>query len=343
MSTAAAKAKPRGRETNQKHGTSPRNLRHQKNLLINRELSWLEFNRRVLEEALDQRHPLERLKFLAIFSSNLDEFFMVRVSGLQEALAAGITETSPDGMTASEQLKQISVRLRPMLETQMRCLKMDVLPNLAERGIVIRPYEGLNRREKKTASDYFLENVFPILTPQAVDPGHPFPYISNLSLNLGVMVAPQQRKKTNEPVGSLKGARFARIKLPPIVPKLVPIDEKGASFTFLGSLISANIEALFPQMITGRCHLFRVTRDADHDIKEDEASDLLRTMQQHVRQMRFGDAVRLEVSAQMPNEMASYLTEALELTTDDVYSVDGPFNIPDLMQLYELDSSLRSC
>ncbi|MCM3900952.1 MAG: polyphosphate kinase 1, partial [Pyrinomonadaceae bacterium] len=338
MSTAAAKAKPRGRETTQKHRTSPRNLRHQKHLLINRELSWLEFNRRVLEEALDQRHPLlERLKFLAIFSSNLDESFMIRVSGLQEALAAGITETSPDGMTASEQLKEISARLRPMLETQMRCLKMDVLPNLAERGIVIRPYEGLNRREKKTANDYFLENVFPILTPQAVDPGHPFPYISNLSLNLGVMVAPQRRKKTNEPVGTLKGARFARIKLPPIVPKLVPIDEKGSSFTFLGSLISANIEALFPQMITGRCHLFRVTRDADHDIKEDEASDLLRTMQQHVRQMRFGDAVRLEVAAQMPSEMVSYLTEALELTRDDVYSVDGPFNIPDLMQLYEMD------
>ena len=231
MSTAAAKAKPRGRETNQKHVTSPRNLRHQKHLLINRELSWLEFNRRVLEEALDQRHPLlERLKFLAIFSSNLDEFFMVRVSGLQEALAAGITETSPDGMTASEQLKEISARLRPMLETQMRCLKMEVLPNLAERGIVIRPYEELNRREKKTANDYFLENVFPILTPQAVDPGHPFPHL-NLSLNLGVMVAPQAEE--NKRTGwCLKGARFARIKLPPIVPKLVPIDEKGSALRF---------------------------------------------------------------------------------------------------------------
>ena len=338
MSTAAAKPTTKGREAIQKRPTLPRNLRHQRNLLINRELSWLEFNRRVLEEALDQRHPLlERLKFLAIFSSNLDEFFMVRVSGLQEALDAGITETSPDGMTASEQLKEISARLRPMLETQMRCLKMDVLPNLTERAILIRPYEELNRREKKTANDYFLENVFPILTPQAVDPGHPFPYISNLSLNLGVMVAPQQRKKANEAAGALKGARFARIKLPPIVPKLIPVDEKGATFTFLGSLVAANIKTLFPQMKTGRCYLFRVTRDADHDIKEDEASDLLRTMQQHVRQMRFGDAVRLEVAANMPGEMVSYLTEALQLTTDDVYAVDGPFNIPDLMQLYELD------
>ena len=302
MSTAAAKAKTKGRDAIQKRPTSPRNLRQQKHLLINRELSWLEFNRRVLEEALDQRHPLlERLKFLAIFSSNLDEFFMVRVSGLQEALDAGVTETSPDGMTASDQLREISARLRPMLETQMRCLKADVLPSLAEQGIVIRSYEKLNRREKKTANDYFLENVFPILTPQAVDPGHPFPYISNLSLNLGVMVAPQQSRKTTEAAGGMKGARFARIKLPPIVPKLIPIDEKGASFTFLGSLIAANIATLFPQMKTGRCYLFRVTRDADHDIKEDEASDLLRTMQQHVRQMRFGDAVRLEVAADMPS------------------------------------------
>ena len=315
----------------------PRNLRHQKHLLINRELSWLQFNQRVLEEALSARHPLlERLKFLAIFSSNLDEFFMVRISGLKEALDAGITETSPDGMTAEEQLREISVRLRPMLEAQMKCFKGDVLPKLAAEGIVIRAYEELNRREKKIANDYFQENVFPILTPQAVDPGHPFPYISSLSLNLGVMVAPQHYKKKTEGFVMQKEVRFARIKLPPIVPKLIPVDEKG-NFTFLGSLIAANIEALFPQMKTDQCYLFRVTRDADHDIKEDEASDLLRTMQQHVRQRRFGDAVRLEVAAKMPREMVSYLTAALELTPQDVYVVDGPFNIPDLMQLYDLD------
>jgi polyphosphate kinase len=333
MSSAVAKTK----KPPAKNAILPRNLRQQKHLLINRELSWLEFNRRVLEEALDQRHPLlERLKFLSIFSSNLDEFFMIRVSGLQEALEAGITDVSPDGMTASEQLKEIRARLKPMLEIQMHTLKTDVLPSLAKNGIVIRSYRDLNKREKKFANDYFLENVFPILTPQAVDPGHPFPYISNLSLNLAVMVAPQQRKKSSEASGSLKGARFARIKLPPIVPKLIPVDDKG-SFTFLGSLVSANIEALFPNMRTSKCYLFRVTRDADHDIKEDEASDLLRTMQQHLRRMRFGDAVRLEVSANMPAEMVSYLTEALELSADDVYPVDGPFNIPDLMQLYDLD------
>jgi polyphosphate kinase len=338
MNTAATKAKSTGHPTNRKRATRERNLRQQKHLLLNRELSWVEFNRRVLEEALDQRHPLlERLKFLAIFSSNLDEFFMIRVSGLKEALDAGVTETSPDGMTSAEQLKEISARLRPIVEAQMNCLKLDVLPRLAGEGIVIRAYEELNRREKKIANDYFLENVFPILTPQAVDPGHPFPYISNLSLNLGVMVAPQQRKKTNEVPGVSKAVRFARVKLPPMVPRLIPIDEKGASFTFLGSLISANIAALFPNMKTGRCHLFRVTRDADHEIKEDEAGDLLRTMQKHVRQLRFGDAVRLEVATNMPKEMVAYLTQALELTENDVYGVDGPFNIPDLMQLYDMD------
>ena len=259
---------------------------------------------------------------------------MVRVSGLQESLAGGFGEISPDGMTPAEQLKAIRARLNPMLEQQMNCLKQQVFPALEEHHIVIRRYRDLSKREKKVADEYFLENVFPILTPQAVDPGHPFPYVSNLSLNLGVMVEPEQTKKKGN--GTMAQARFARIKLPPIVPKLIPVDDKG-TFTFLGSLTAANIQTLFPGMKTGRCHLFRVTRDADFEIKEDEASDLLRTMQQHVRRMRFGDAARLEVSATMPKEMVSFLTQSLELTPDDVYVVDGPFNIPDLMQLYELD------
>ena len=335
MSIAVGKTR-RASATSKKDGLA-RNLRNQQHLLINRELSWLKFNYRVLEEALDNRHPLlERLKFLAIFSSNLDEFFMIRVSGLQEALAAEIAETSPDGMSASEQLAEISAQVRPVLDEQLRCLCDDVLPKLAAAGIRIRRYEELNKRERKTADNYFLENVFPILTPQAVDPGHPFPYVSNLSLNLGLMVAPP-RKKSVETVVSAKPPRFARIKLPPQVPRLIPIDDKGTNFTFLGSLVAANIERLFPHMKTSKCHLFRVTRDADHDIKEDEASDLLRTMQQHVRQLRFGDAVRLEVAADMPEEMVGYLTKALKLTKEDVYRIDGPFNLPDLMQLYDLD------
>ena len=338
MNTAVSKTRQTPTAESTERMALPRNLRHQKHLLLNRELSWIEFNRRVLEEALDHRHPLlERLKFLSIFSTNLDEFFMVRVSGLQEALEVGITETSPDGMKPGEQLKEIRVRLLPLLDSQMQCLQMDILPALAANGINIRPYRELNKREKKIANDYFQENVFPILTPQAVDPGHPFPYMSNLSLNIGVMVAPPEIKKGTEPAVPLTGARFARIKLPPSVSRLIPLDEKGSRFTLLGSVIAANRETLFPGMRTGKCHLFRITRDADFEIKEDEAGDLLRTMQQHVRRMRFGEPVRLEVSSTMPAEMISYLTTSLELTPDDVYVLDGPLNIPDLMQLYNSD------
>ena len=316
----------------------PRSLRHHKQLLLNRELSWLEFNGRVLEEALNSRHPLlERLKFLAIFSSNLDEFFMVRVSGLKEAFEAGALEASPDGLTPAKQLKEISSRLRPMIELQTLCLQDEILPKLASRGIVIKPYRELTKREKSKADDYFLEKVFPVLTPQAVDPGHPFPFISNRSLNLGLIVEPPGVSRDVEPSVGKAGARFARIKLPPSVPRLVPIDERRRRFTLLGSLVAANPEVLFPEMRLGSCHLFRVTRDADFEIKEDEASDLLRMIQQHLRRRRFGLAVRLEVSATMPEQMVRYLTSSLSLTPEDVYVIDGPLNIPDLMQLYDQD------
>ncbi|MDT7778141.1 MAG: polyphosphate kinase [Acidobacteriota bacterium] len=310
-------------------------------LLFNRELGWLEFNRRVLEEALDETQPLlERLKFLSIFSTNLDEFFMIRVSGLKEEMEEEVIERSPDGMTPAEQLKEIGARLRPMIETQMRCLREEILPQLELSGIRITSYKDLDKREKQAADEYFTEHVFPILTPQAVDPGHPFPYVSNLSLNLGLMVEPEGGRTELEAAASpslQKGKRFARIKLPEIVPHLVPVDETGRSFTLLGSLIAANADALFPEMHHGKMHLFRVTRDADIEIREDEAGDLLRTMQQQLRRRRFGSAVRLEVSATMPAKMVAYLTTSLSLTPDDVYVIDGQLNLPDLMQLYQLD------
>jgi polyphosphate kinase len=306
-------------------------------LLFNRELSWLEFNRRVLEEALDETHPLlERLKFLSIFSSNLDEFFMIRVSGLKEELEEEIVEPSPDGMTPADQLREISARVRPLIELQMRCLKKDILPQLAAHGIVITSYKDLGKRERAAADAYFNESVFPILTPQAVDTGHPFPYISNLSLNLGLMVEPEDDQGKTDATRH-HGKRFARIKLPPVVPRLVPVDETGTKFTLLGSLIAANAGLLFPEMKHGKSHLFRVTRDADIEIREDEAGDLLRSMQQQLRRRRFGSAVRLEVSASMPAKMVEYLTNSLDLTPEDVYVVDGILNIPDLMQLQGLD------
>ncbi|HWP44133.1 MAG TPA: polyphosphate kinase 1 [Blastocatellia bacterium] len=316
----------------------PQTLFLHRQLLFNREVSWLEFNRRVLEEAMDRSHPLlERLKFLAIFSTNLDEFFMIRVSGLKEQIDEGVTNVSPDGLTASAQLKQINERLRPMLADQIRCLKEELLPELSAQGIVLTPYRALSDKERRNLTSYFMENVFPVLTPQAVDPSHPFPYISNLSMNLGVMIEPGQEMSEIAPATNIMQPRFARVKVPPIVPRLVPIGESGLEFTFLEELIAANINILFPGMNVGEPHVFRVTRDADIEIREDEANDLLRMMEMELRKRRFGTAVRLEVSSTMPGEMVRYLASSLNLSAEDVYTVDDPLNVPDLMALYRLD------
>lgn len=315
----------------------PPSLYHQKHLLFNRELSWLEFNRRVLEEALNPSQPLlERLKFLSIFSSNLDEFFMIRVSGLKEQMDEKVAELSPDGMTPEEQLKEISSRLRPMVAEQTHCLTEDLLPALAAEGILITPYRELTKDERQALDEYFTEHVFPVLTPQAVDPSHPFPYMSNLSLNLGLMIEPADDTSGKFPPALLSGPRFVRLKIPPIVSRVVPVGTSGSKFTFLGDVISANINTLFPNRRVGKAHLFRVTRDADIEFREDEASDLLKVMREHLRRRRFGEAVRLEVTASMPAKMLRHLTNALELTEDDVYVIKGPLEIPDLMRLYQL-------
>jgi polyphosphate kinase len=314
----------------------PSTLFLNRQLLFNRELSWVNFNSRVLEEAFDKSHPLlERLKFLAIFSTNLDEFFMIRVSGLKQQIEEGITELSFDGLTPTAQLKVIADRLHPMLAEQMHCLKDEILPELAELGITLTPYRALSDRERRAINDYFVQNVFPVLTPQAVDPSHPFPYISNLSLNLGVMIEPSDG--TDESL-LMSGPRFARVKVPPIVPRLVPVGDSGTEFTLLEEVIAANIHSLFPGMKIGEFHPFRVTRDADIEIREDEANDLLRVLEQELRRRRrFGSVVRLEVAATMPPDMVAYLTNSLDLTSDDVYAIDGPLNVPDLMALYKLD------
>jgi polyphosphate kinase len=316
----------------------PGTILHNKKFLFNRELSWLEFNRRVLEEALDKSQPLlERLKFLSIFSTNLDEFFMIRISGLMEELEEEVVTPSPDGMRPAEQLREISQRLHPMVAEQMRCIREEVLPQLEAEGISILSYSELNEKEQREADKYFIENVFPILTPQAVDPGHPFPYISNLSLNLGLMVKATERSEPAPSPLLTAEPRFARIKVPPTVPPLVPVGDSGSRFTYLGSLISANLLSLFPGMHVSKSHLFRVTRDADIELREDEAGDLLRTMEQHLRRRRFGTAVRLEVSSSMPSKMVNNLTTSLELAEDDVYVIDGPLDVPDLMTLHQMD------
>jgi len=316
--------------------TLPPTLFLSQKLLFNREASWLEFNRRVLEEALDKSQPLlERVKFMAIFSSNLDEFFMIRVSGLKEQLDEGVTELSLDGLTPAAQLKLINERLRPMLAEQVRYFKDELLAELSSQGIVISPYRALSDRERRMLSTYFIENVFPVLTPQAVDPSHPFPYISNLSLNLGVMIEPN----AGPDQGAIAAApRFARVKVPPLVPRLVPVgSDSSTEFILLEELIAANVEVLFPGMRASELHAFRVTRDADLEIREDEANDLLKAIETELRKRRFGTAVRLEVAATMPGEMVRYLASSLRLNADDVYTIDGPLNMPDLMALYKLD------
>lgn len=305
---------------------------------FNRELSWLEFNRHVLDEATDETNPLlERLKFLSIFSTNLDEFFMIRVSGLKEQIAENIGELSPDGMTASEQLAEIYKRLRPMRARQASYLKDSVFPDLAKNGITIEPYAGLNIKEKKLLDKYFRNNLFPILTPQLVDASHPFPYISNLSLNLGVFVEPNRASTQANLKHLFRQKRFTRIKLPPSAPRLVPIDQKKGRYALIEEVISANVHDLFPNMKTSEAFLFRVTRDADIEIREDEAGDLLRTMERELQRRRDRFPVRLEIAATMPEKMVKLLMAGVGLENEEVERVDGFVDIPDLMQLYSLD------
>jgi polyphosphate kinase len=306
--------------------------------LFNREYSQIEFYRRVLEEALDPTQPiLERLKFLSIFSENLDEFFMIRVSGLQETVAVKVAELSPDGLAQLDQLKEIRARLLPLFAEQARCLREEVLPALAGHGIRVVQYNTLSLPERQQLREFYKRQVHPVLTPQAVDQGHPFPYISNLSLNLALMVEPLPEHGITRSLTGKVEPRFARIKMPALVPRLIPVDDSGAKFVLLEDLIAANLESLFPRMRVSHCHAFRVTRDADVDVREEEANDLLGMMEKTLRKRRFGTAVRLEVDARMPAGLRARIVQELELGADDVYEVDGPLNVRDLMQLYKLD------
>lgn len=301
-------------------------------VLINRDLSWIEFNRRVLGEAMDVSHPLlERLKFLSIFATNLDEFFMIRVSGLIQQVDAGVSRLSQDGLSPQAQLKAISEILRPLLGEQMACFRQRILPELAACGIEIIPWNVMTSEEQATMSRQFEEQIFPVLTPLAVDPVHPFPYISNLSLSLAVEVL-----AWNEMEG-MEESRFARVKVPPVVPRLLPLPGSGERFVLLEEVMAAHITRLFPEVTIRACHPFRVTRDADLEIEVDEARDLLKEIEEQLRRRRFGSAVRLEVDAAMPETMRRYLTLALELEEVDLYPVDGPLALHDLMSLYRLN------
>jgi len=313
----------------------PQHLPRSPEFLFNRELSLIEFFGRVLDEGLDKTQPiLERLKFLAILSSNLDEFFMIRVSSLKEKFGEKL---SPDGMTPAEQLTEIRARLTEMIKTQMNCLREEILPELAAQGIVVTTFDALSDGERETLREYFKRRIYPVLTPQAVDPSHPFPYISGGSLNVGLVVKPNVKRRIEKALYKYKVGDefFVRIKIPPFVPRFIPVEKDSTKFVLVEDLIAANVQALLPEANPKACHLFRITRDADIGLREDEAEDLLQMMELNLKQRRFGDVVRLEVSKTMPREMVDYLMESLEIVPDDIYEIDGPINIDDFMELYK--------
>ncbi len=302
-------------------------------LYINRELSWLEFNQRVLQEACDQRHPLlERIKFLSIASSNLDEFFMIRVAGIKELILANIVEYSPDGLTPSQQLHAIHDRVSVMMKEMCDCYKKDLQPKLAAHGIYLMKMEELTAEDRTKLADLFAKEIYPVLTPLAFDPGHPFPYISNLSLSLAVVVKTPNGEE-----------RFARVKVPDVLQRLVQIPngdphdlKKGGRFVWLEDVIADNLHLLFPGMTVEESYAFRVTRNADIEIQEDEAGDLIQSIEESIRLRRFGSVVRVSIENKMPGRIKDILIENLEVTPDDVYELDPPLDPSQLMTLLKL-------
>jgi polyphosphate kinase len=294
---------------------------------LNRELSELDFNARLLDLAESTDVPLlERVKFLAIFSERLDEFFQVRVAGLKDQVAAGLVTQSPDGRSPAEQLRAIRPKLEQMVARQSTIFLGEIAPALDDAGLHLSRWDALNDDDRKHLDEVFERLVFPVLTPLAVDPGHPFPYISNLSLNLAVMVC--------DPVTS--DQRFARVKVPPLLPRFLVLPS-GDRFVALEEVIAAHLDALFPDMEIGAHYPFRVTRNADLTLEEGEADDLLVAVEMELRRRRFGRAVRLEIDAAAGAEVAELLARELEISPDDVYRVEGLLGLEGLWAVHALE------
>ncbi len=309
------------------------------NLYINRELSQLEVFRRVLEEAEDESHPLlERVKFLAIVGSIMDEFFMVRVGGIKMQIDTGVVDFSIDGLTPAEQLASIRKVSLSLMQESRTCWQKDLHPKLKKAGVHILDYDDLNAKQVQQVQEYFEDMIFPALTPLAVDPGHPFPHISNLSLNLAVMIRDQAGEE-----------RFARLKVANTLPRLVPLKRSSGSvrsdgtvphnhfFVWIHQVISANLHRLFPGMEIIESHPFRVIRNADMVIQELEADDLLEAMTASVRERRFGSIVYMAVPEKMPNRLKEILIENLEMDPRDIYVLENPLGLGSLMSLAQID------
>ena len=299
---------------------------------LSRELSWLEFNRRVLHEAMDERTPLlEALKFLAIFSTNLDEYFMVRVAGIKQQISAQVSRRTPDGRSPSENLEAISTALRPVVQQQHQVFEQTLRPQMADQGIHLLDYADLSQPQQVFLETYFEEQIFPVLTPLAVDPGHPFPYISNLSLNLAVVVKDPQANQEH----------FARVKVPKVLPRFVPLPSavwdrpETAPCHWVGvpleQVIAHNLKFLFPGMMVQEHCIFRITRNADLAVEEDEADDLMLAIEQELRKRRLGgSAVRMEIQQTTPAPVRSLLIQEMGLSGIDVYEVEGLLGLGDL-------------
>ena len=322
---------------NGNNGTEPVVDFYNTSLYVNRELSWIDFNQRVLEEALDpEAHPLlERVKFISIFSSNLDEYFMIRVAGIEDQYEAGIQDRTIDGYTPAEQLEKIRTMVLQQLTQRNKCFYSDLLPALKGEGIEFLRVAELSATKQRALSNYFRKEIYPVLTPLAFDTGHPFPFMSNLSLNLAIELE-------DEECGSLK---FARVKVPSILPRLLQLNDiKGFNdddgiirFIWLEDLIENNLAHLFPKMKITKSHLFRLIRDADIEIEEDEAGDLLKTIEQGLRSRRYGKVVRLDITPAMPQSVRKLLMKNLDVAPRNVYEIDGALGLSCLMDLLKIE------
>jgi polyphosphate kinase len=307
-------------------------------LFINRELSLLEFQRRVLEEAQDSTNPiLDRVMFLSFVGSNVDEFFMVRVAGLKRQIEKGVMESGPDAMTPAEQLRAIRASVIRLNRAAHECWSKELVPALRKSGVRIDNFADLSHEHRALANTYFQETIFPTLTPLAFDPGRPFPHISNLSLNLAVVLRDADGIE-----------HFARVKIPDTLPQLVPVKApprvsktkvvvKDQVFVWIDQLVTANLGALFPGMEILQAHPFHVTRDADSEIQDLEAGDLMESVEEGVWQRRFADVVRVEVNEAMPASVLEILVTNMELDRDDIYKINGPLSLVRVRGLARID------
>ncbi len=305
---------------------------------INRDLSWLEFNKRVLEEALNPDLPLfDKIKFVSIFFTNLDEFYMIRVSGLKEQIHANIITATIDGLTPFEELREIDKEVKNMLCIIEDLWNNTILMDLEKNNIFISRIEDLSKNEQKALSEYFHNEIYPVLTPLAFDPGRPFPYISNLSLSFAILISNSDGDK-----------HFARVKIPNILPRLLMVDKilnpnnskkngkPTAKFIWLEDLIKQNLCFLFPGIKIEEAHHFRITRNTDLGIQEDEADDLLEVIEENIKQRKFGSVVRLEVAKDIPEFMLETLMDNLGIKNSDVHVIKGPLGLSNIMELYSL-------